>query len=192
MRRGVAPPPEPGRPGAHWSDAKQGAGPRARGRGSGRFQSGESGLGFHRASPAIAAAAYPEICPRCTRAAPSRQRLRKVAERGRPSSREVVGLRAGSGLEEACLRSLDPGALRPRVQRPVGCAAARERAVKLQPPQRSLVAQASRLPKRAQSGAAEPSRASGRGLGAGRRPRGGEPPAAAGCSASALGCREGA
>lgn len=42
-------------------------------------------------------------------------------------------------------------------------------------PQRSLVTQASRLPKRAYSRAAEPSRARGLRLGARRRPRGSEP-----------------
>ncbi|MEJ1279952.1 hypothetical protein NN561_010889 [Cricetulus griseus] len=57
----------------------------------------------------------PRLCPWCAQAAQGRQRLRKVAEQGRPRARKVLGLRAGSGLEEACLRSLDPGALRPRV-----------------------------------------------------------------------------
>lgn len=50
----------------------------------------------------------PRLCPWCTRAAQGRQPLRKVAEQGRPSARKVIGLRAGSGLEEACLQSLDP------------------------------------------------------------------------------------
>lgn len=123
--------------------------------------------------------------------APGQPRARSGSAKSRSKGGRVPAKWWGSRLEEACLRSLDPSALSPPVQRPVGGAATRERAVKLQPPQRSLVTQASRLPKRAYSGAAEPSRASGLRLGAGHRPRGSERPAA-GCSASAPRCREGA
>lgn len=81
-------------------------------------------------------------------------------------------------LEEVCLRSLDPGALSPRVQRPDGGAASWERAGKLQPLQRSLIMLASRLPKRAYCGAAEPWGVGGSGLRLEARhgPRGNETP----------------
>lgn len=60
----------PGRPRAHWSNAKQGAGPRARGGGSRRLQSRESGPGFRRESPAVAAAADPSALSAARRGSP--------------------------------------------------------------------------------------------------------------------------
>lgn len=117
LGRGRLPSPAPGRPRAHWLNAKQGAGLRARRGGSGRFRSRESGLGFHWESPAVVAAADP---PRTVCGAPAQpwagEQLRKVAERKeveRPQSGRgsVLGLgRARRVPWEPGSRS--PGALR--------------------------------------------------------------------------------
>lgn len=91
-------PPFAGRPRAHWLNAKQGAGPRARPGGSGRFRSRESGLGFHRESPAVAAAADPPALPAARPASPGlASSSAKSRRERRRKALKVVGLSAAAG-----------------------------------------------------------------------------------------------
>lgn len=181
--------PPPGRPLLIGRMQSRGAGPRARGGGSAQFWSQESGLGFRRESPAVAAAADPSARPaaRPGSPGPASSSAKSRSER-RQSAREVVGLGAGAGQGEVCPGTWILAPLLPRAEQPVhpggeltlwkeksNCSLPKD--VKLRRPagSRRAFASARRAePRRAAPRrTAEPSRASR--LGAGRRPRGSGP-----------------
>ncbi|XP_008972016.2 tetraspanin-9 isoform X1 [Pan paniscus] len=191
----------PGRPRGHWSNAKQGAGPRARGGGSRRFQSRESGPGFRRESPAVAAAADPSALSAARRGSPgpaAAPQSRGTRGGGAPAKwwGSALGLGwAGRGVpREPGSRCPSPscgaasaarGELTPWKEKS-NCSLPKDAELRGRAGSRGSFASAQRAaPRRA----AEPSRA--RRPEAGRRPTGSSP-WARGSAASEPRCREGA